>query len=284
MELKITKYEQPQSIEFNYEELKRELSEKVKSYETLVYTDDQIKSAKSDRASLNKLKKALNDERLRREREFMAPFEEFKSQINEIIAIIDKPVCLIDKQIKGYEEKCRAEKLESIKAVWDDLEGKPDWLKLEAIFNDKWLNASVSMRDISQALFETLERVNADLATLSNLPLFGFEACEVYKDTLDLKKALTEGHKLAEIQQRKIEEEARKKAEAENKPEMPIVEPEVMSPRPIDPVDPVEAVIVEAESPADAGVWINFSACLTVAQAKELKAFFEARNIKFKSI
>ena len=68
MELKMNEYQLPEQILFNYEELKAELTEKVQHYETLVYTDDQIKEAKADRAALNKLKKALSDERIRREK------------------------------------------------------------------------------------------------------------------------------------------------------------------------------------------------------------------------
>lgn len=92
MELKVNEVAVPEQITFNYEELKQELTEKVSMYETLVYTDDQIKQAKADKANLNKLKKALNDERIRREREYMQPFNDFKQKINEIIGIIDKPV------------------------------------------------------------------------------------------------------------------------------------------------------------------------------------------------
>lgn len=88
MELKVNEYQLPEQILFNYEELKAELTEKVQHYETLVYTDDQIKEAKADRATLNKLKKALSDERIRREREYMQPFNEFKSRINEILALL----------------------------------------------------------------------------------------------------------------------------------------------------------------------------------------------------
>lgn len=58
MELKVNEVEIPKVIEFNYKELKSELEEKVSHYETLVYTDEQIKEAKSDRANLNKLKKS----------------------------------------------------------------------------------------------------------------------------------------------------------------------------------------------------------------------------------
>ena len=109
MELRINEVTTPKQITFNYDELKQELTEKMAFYEALVYTDEQVKDAKTDRASLNKLKKSLNDERLRQEREYMKPFNTFKAQINEIIGIIDKPVALIDKQVKEFEEKKKQE-------------------------------------------------------------------------------------------------------------------------------------------------------------------------------
>ena len=71
MELKLIPYTVPQSITWNYEELKAELTAKASEYASIVYTDDQVKAAKADRANLNRLKKALNDERIRQEREYM---------------------------------------------------------------------------------------------------------------------------------------------------------------------------------------------------------------------
>lgn len=53
MELKMNEYQLPQNISFNFEELKVELTEKVRLYETIVYTDDQIQEAKKDKANLN---------------------------------------------------------------------------------------------------------------------------------------------------------------------------------------------------------------------------------------
>ena len=104
MELKVKEYQLPAKIEANFEELKNQISEKVGIYKTMAYTDDQIKEAKADKASLNKLKKALNDEILSREREYMAPFNEFKTRVNEIIKLIDEPVTVIDKQLEEYYE------------------------------------------------------------------------------------------------------------------------------------------------------------------------------------
>ena len=43
-----------QKIDWNFEELKTEISAVAQEYETSVYTDDTISDAKADRAKLNK--------------------------------------------------------------------------------------------------------------------------------------------------------------------------------------------------------------------------------------
>ena len=92
MQLEVKPYEQIKPIEFNYEELKTQLLTKLDDYKHLQYTSDQIQAAKTDRANLNSLKKALNDERIRREKEFLEPFNTFKAQIRELCELIDEPV------------------------------------------------------------------------------------------------------------------------------------------------------------------------------------------------
>ena len=82
MELRVNEVKMPEKITFNYEELRSEIQKIVEDHSNLVYTGEQIKDAKSDKASLNKLKKALNDERIRLEKAYLEPFNEFKTQIN----------------------------------------------------------------------------------------------------------------------------------------------------------------------------------------------------------
>ena len=55
----------PKVIEFNHEELKNFLIEKTSKYNSLVVTEDNIKSAKEDKAKLNKFKTAIENERKR---------------------------------------------------------------------------------------------------------------------------------------------------------------------------------------------------------------------------
>lgn len=273
MELRVNEYQLPEKINFNFEELKQELTEKVSHYETLVYTDEQIQEAKKDKANLNKLKKALNDERIRREKEYMIPFNDFKAKVNEIISIIDKPIAVIDSQVKSYEEQKKQDKMDAIVEFFNSCE-VPEWLHFSQIMQDKWLNASVSMKSVQNEILDRLEQVANDLATLSNLPEFGFEATEVYKTSLDMNKAISEAQRMSQIAKAKAEAEA-KKAEYEATQAAKLAEQVAEAKA----MNPPEVEIVEPEKQ-----WIKFAALVTVEQAKELKQFFDDRCIEFKAI
>lgn len=283
MELKVNAVQVPEKITFNYEELKQEIEAKVSDYSTLVYTGEQIKEAKADRSNLNKLKKALNDERIRLEREYLQPFNDFKVKINEIIKIIDEPVRLIDKQIKEVEEQEKAEKRKKIEEYWNSKE-KPFEIPFETILDSRWLNKSTSMASVTGAIDVMLESIEKDINTLSNLPEFGFEATEVYKTTLDINRALNEGKRLAEIQKRKEEEyrraeEARKAAEAKKEDEQLPGQigftdaksfEECMNPPETDTGKCVERQ------------WVAFAANLTIMDAQNLANYFAVRGIEYK--
>lgn len=254
MELRVTMGQLPSAPKINFEELKAEISASVNKYTTLVYTNEQIKDAKTDKANLNKLKKALNDARIDKQREYMEPFNAFKAQIDELIGIIDGGVVAIDKQVKEYDEGKRQEKRQQIEELFASIGFQP-FVTLDKIWNEKWLNVTYSLKQIEEEMRSTMYSVSTNLLTLSNLPLHAFEAVEVYKSTLDLEKALYEANKLAEYDRKKVE-----------------AEPQVQ-PQPI-----------QAEAKAEKKQWLSFTAELTATQAKLLKEFFEKNKIDFKKI
>lgn len=276
MELQVNPIQIPEQITFNYEELKQELEATLQRYEGLVYTPEQMKLAKADKAALNKLKKALNDERIKRERDYMMPFLEFKKRINDLIALIDKPVALIDRQVKEYEEQKKCEKRQAIEDFFDTLDTY-EWIRLDQIFKPQWLNATVSMKSIQEELVQILGQIDSDLAVLYEMPAFAFEATEVYKQTLNLQTAVNEGKRLADIQRRKEEAERQRceaaRIAAENEQRIAAeVEKQV------------DDLQNERHDDLISGQWIAFKAFLTVAQAVELRKFFERNGIEFKSI
>lgn len=273
MQLKMNEVNLPDSVTFNYDELKKEIAEKADFYANLVFTESQMAEAKSTRAELNRLKKALNDERIRQEKAYMEPFDKFKAQINEIISLIDEPVKSIDSQIKNFEEQQKNEKLEKIKSLWEET-GHPEWLSCNMIFDSKWLNKSFSMKKVQEAIIEKLDTVLSDMETLKKLPEFSFEAIEVYRQTLDINKAISEGQRLSDIQKRKLEAEAEKVT----KETLQVQEAEA-----VNRAQPEPEQHCQADNKLD-GEWLRFEAFLTTENAIKLKEFFEVNNIKFRAI
>ena len=223
MELKILSPQEGgfvKEIRWNNEELKTEIAEKMQEYKSLAFTEETIKEAKADRAKLNKLRTAFEDERKRIKKLCMAPYNEFERQVKELIALIDEPIRLIDSQIKEVEEKRRNDKRKDIEELFRTIGFQP-FVTLEKIWDEKWLNASVSINRIEEQMKTRMYQIGNDVATINNLPDFSFEALEVYKKSLDLTTAIQEGQRLSEIQKRKAayEEEQRRKAaeEAERK-------------------------------------------------------------------
>lgn len=259
MELKVQEYQTPQKITFNFEEIKMWLSEKVSQYETLVYTDEQMKLAKKDKADLNKLSKALNDERIRLERKYLEPFNEFKAQINQLREMIDTPVKAIDTQIREFEELEKQKKYEDIKAEFDTLQF-PEFVTIDRVFNTKWLNKSVSMKSVTDLLTEQKAEIEKNLAMLSDLPDFGFEAVEVYKQTLDLQKSIGQAKEMSEIMKRKAEE---------------------VTVKSVTPTKETLNVEVEYKPQRE---WVSFSAYLSKEEAQALKDFFTNYGIEFKAV
>ena len=190
----------PNAIVFNFEELKAELSEKIKPYETLAVTEDDLKSAKSDKATLNKLKKALNDKKVEVKKEYISPLENFEKQVKELVEIIDKGVNNIDTQVKDFEKKEVDEKLKEIASFY--VEEFPDYyevLKLEKVIPNKWQNKTSKLETIKQEIRDKVFKFENDIKVIKAMKLECEEQMlDAYIETLDMSAALQKKHELEE--------------------------------------------------------------------------------------
>lgn len=270
MELQIKEYTLPEVIDFNFDELKAEIQSKMERYSGLVYTEAQIPEAKKDIANLRKFIKALSDERIKVKKQCLKPYDEFEKKINELSAIVQDAIDNGDGQIKSFEDQRKAEKRGEIVAYWHEVlkaDKIPAGITFDHLFNEKWLNASVKMSTVKAEFDAALEKIVADLETLKNLPEFGFEAAEVYRETLDINRAISEGKRLAEIQKKK--EEATIKA---------TVNVNVQTP------EGKEYPMGKVDVEVPARQWVSFRALLNVDEAGKLKGFFDANGIIFEPL
>lgn len=214
MELKIYSPTEDQfitDIKFNHEEIKQELAVRLEKYRGLVYTEDTIKEAKTDRANLNKFKDAIETRRKEIKKACLKPYEDFESKVKEIVAMIDEPIKAIDDQVKNFEQIKKDEKLSAIKQFFldkvDDLE---KLVSFEKVYNAKWLNVTYKETDIHKEITELLDRVRSDLEALNALDTPNLmQLKDFYLKDFDLTATLQEKKRLEEQAARIAEHEAR---------------------------------------------------------------------------
>ena len=134
LEVKI-KAPQTQPVVWNFEELHTALEMTLADYKDRVYDETMIAEAKSDTAKLNKLKKALSDERVSRKKDFMKPFETFEEQVKELCGMIDEATSGIKAQLDAYEQKRIEEKRTAIREMFSEIASEYD--SLDFIVLDK---------------------------------------------------------------------------------------------------------------------------------------------------
>ena len=167
MELKVEEIKSLAPIQFNYEDIKKWVIEKAKEYKSVVYTEETITAAKSDRATLNKVAKAINDEKIRIKKEVLKPFEDFENKCKELQGIITDASSSIDAQVKAFEEKEQNEKKEQIKALFDIYIGDyKDLILFDLIFNPRWLNKTYTMKKIEEEINHLVVKTSDDMKVL----------------------------------------------------------------------------------------------------------------------
>lgn len=205
-------------IDWNKEEFMELVASITEQYEGLTYTEDQMKSAKADRAKLNAMKKAISDRRIQVKKAVMEPYTKFEAEVSEITALIDKPIAMIDGQIKEYEDRTKEEKKAALKKHFEeiaaDLEGI---LTFDRVFDQRYLNVSVSLNKAKADIQEKVDRVHTDLRSLEGFceEKYLTIAKDAYIRTLNVSDALAEARRLQEFDRKAEEERLRREEEAE---------------------------------------------------------------------
>jgi hypothetical protein len=254
------------SIEFNKDELKNELKERLEKYKGLVYNDNEIKLAKSDRANLNKFKEALEGKRKEVKRQCLNPYERFEIDIKELIELVDKPIREIDEQVKEFENKQKEEKREVVTGVFNESIGNlKDILPLTKLWNPKWLNATYKLPAITEEIIKGIERVKNDLKHIEDLKTeYEVQMKDRYLETLLLSEALALKTRLEE-QKKKLEEYKRQQEEKSNI--SPAAQPD---PQPVHESHQTETKLEI----------IDFRVKVTQNQKNELISFIQSSKIK----
>lgn len=209
------------SIDWNFDELKQEIVKKADDYMNLVYSNDQIKEAKKDRANLRKFISALEDKRKEIKKQVMIPYTDFEAKEKELVGIVDQAVSNIDTQIKGYEEATRQEKLAKVKDIYTECIGDLDrTVPFEKVFKDSWLNATTTLKSIREEISSLYKKIDQELKIINaDTSSYVYEMKEEYLKNFDLSAAMAKKQELEETAKKKamFEEQKKKEEEAKNR-------------------------------------------------------------------
>ncbi len=291
MELKIYNPQEDgfvQKIEWNFEELKAEITATSQEYEVSVYTDDTIKQAKADRAKLNKFVDAINSKRTEIRRQLLKPDEGFGQEVKELTGIIERAIDNIDSQIKDYERRQREEKTAKIRDFYDaNIHDIEKYLPFERVMKPEYANASTTMKSIKEDILALIQKVDEGLAILNEVdsPYAG-DMKKVFLETYDIGAAMAKRNQLeAEEQNRRLymEEQERHKAEREAARRAE-AERVAQAGRRLEPAQPQENPVEKMETVEDPVNVIDFRVYATMAQLMKLKTFLNDNGIRFEPV
>lgn len=200
-------------LNWNFEELNRQLDIQLAKYDGLTFTESEMTQAKKVRANLNKVAKVINDRKIEVKKQFCEPYDRFADQAKVLVGKIQTVSGKIDQQVKDFEQKQKAEKKEQIRSYWEQI-GIPQ-IDLGQIWDEKWLNASARIDQVKKEIDRIKDGIQNDLAAIAQMaPPEKVDWCLTsYLRTLDIGQTLSAW----EEYQRQIKrvEEIRAQQEAE---------------------------------------------------------------------
>ena len=280
MELVISKIV-PAQIESNINQLEEFMLQVKEKYTGLVYTEDTIKTAKEQRAVLNKLEKGIAEVRRKAEKDSKIEIEEFIGKLKEAEKEIKLLSGDIDVQVKTFEEKERKNKYIEINELIDSKFINHEDLKDFLNVSTKWTNKTYSRNMIEEELelqfkelvkkkefiADKLKEVNEILVTTLLFKefkyLIGFDYPAIIS-TIDGKKN----------ERIRIETMLKQKAE-ENKEETQVEETKK---------EIIENNVVPEDIQKNEKIWNITLELIDISNSKAiaLRKYLEENNIKFK--
>lgn len=213
----------PQSLDFNFEEVKTWLGENLSAYRNMVVTEDGIAAAKSDKAKIRKISSAISEQRIAVKKRYLEPYNAFEANMKELSGMCDEASKNIDDQLKKFEEQRKAQKRAELFDFYQALNA-PAWLTFERIENPRWMNVTFSMDEAQKEITEKVSAINADIESISGFDAeFADEMVLEYRKTLNVSGAIQRGNELRRMKQererRRAEQETAEKARAAEREE-----------------------------------------------------------------
>lgn len=285
MELQIMTSMEPgvlPEIQWNNKELKAEIASKAKEYASIAYTDGQETEMRKDRATLNKLVSAFENQRKEVKAFYQAPYQKFEIQVKEVLGPVMDAIKVIDDGLVEIERQYRVNKTNKMREIYEAKVGDlRTILPFEKTIRENWYKKAIKDKNLEQGYIDLFKRTRGDMDALDALPdRFRDKAVMKYMENYSLSEALTEGKRLemleAALEERRKKAEEAKAAQIKQEEEVPVPTVEktakvAVSVQGITPVQKEAAPVVS----------LDFRVYGTKEQLMKLRQYMIDNRIKF---
>ena len=142
-------------VDFNYEEIKKQLADHAEKYTRLVITEENIQEMTDVKNDLGKLETAIDTYRKANKKEMERPIKEFEGKCKELLSILKEVSDPIREQLEYYENVRKEEKEKEVQTLIDEVATK---YELEKEFANqlfiipKYLNKTQKEKDTVEDL------------------------------------------------------------------------------------------------------------------------------------
>ena len=285
MELQIMTSMEPgvlPEIQWNNKELKAEIASKAKEYASIAYTDGQETEMRKDRATLNKLVTAFENQRKELKAFYQAPYQKFETQVKEVLGPVRDAIKVIDDGLAEIERQYRVDKTNKMREIYEAKVGDlRAILPFEKTIKENWYKKAIKDKNLEQGYIDLFKRTRSDMDALDALPdRFRDKAVMKYMENYSLSEALTEGKRLemleAALEERRKKAEEAKAAQIKQQEEVP--GPTVEKTAKVAVSAQVIALVQKEAAPV---VSLDFRVYGTKEQLMKLKQYMIDNQIKF---
>lgn len=159
-----------------FPKIKEWVDKVTEGYKNAIVSEEGIKDAKADLASLRKVQEKLEDERKRIKGIWNEPYLEWEKRYKDAVSGIKEAINNLDVQVKDFAEKKRLEKEAEIKkSIMEDAHDfglevemfvKNNPAVFDRLYRDEYSNSSFSVNKATTQWREGLRQIMIDLETI----------------------------------------------------------------------------------------------------------------------
>lgn len=142
-------------IKFDNVDLIKSATEITDKYKGLVVVEEILPEIKTEVATLNKLVKQLETQRIAIKNQYNQPYNEFETKIKEVTGIINNTVLFLNKQLAVFEQQRKDKKRQEVQQLIDKMVAEYQLrakYSSQVLMQEKFLNATETMAKIRQTL------------------------------------------------------------------------------------------------------------------------------------